>query len=184
MPTGEVILPAGEGADKAARTRLQKAAKDEIERVNTDIQAIEAEEQARVDREMADLDLQRDATLEAERERLKLEAEGTKEDVRRARDEIERLKPGLMLPETSLDGMNLRDLDRKYGSAVRGSRLFGAGMGAEAIRELIQRMDLEGLRQAAPQRGADHQRPAPQEGDQAPARHRGLPPSPARGRSG
>ena len=144
-PTGEVILPAGEGADKAARTRLQKAAKDEIERVNTDIQASEAEEQARVDREMADLDLQRDATLEAERERLKLEAEGTKEDVRRARDEIERLKPGLMLPETSLDGMNLRDLDRKYGSAVRGSRLFGAGMGAEAIRELIQRMDLEGL---------------------------------------
>jgi len=144
-PTGEVILPAGEGADKAARTRLQKAAKDEIERVNTDIQAIEAEEQARVTRELADLDLQRDATLEAERERLKLEAEGTKEDVRRARDEIERLKPGLMLPETSLDGMNLRDLDRKYGSAVRGSRLFGAGMGAEAIRELIQRMDLEGL---------------------------------------
>ena len=42
--------------------------------------------------------------------------------MRRARDEIERLKPGLMLPETSLDGMNLRDLDRKYGSAVAAAR--------------------------------------------------------------
>ena len=54
-PTGEVILPAGEGADKAAKARLTKAAKDEIERVNTDIQAIEAEEEARVTRELADL---------------------------------------------------------------------------------------------------------------------------------
>ena len=44
--------------------------------------------------------------------------------MRKARDEIKRLQPGLMLPETALDGMNYRDLDRKYGSAsvvARGS---------------------------------------------------------------
>ena len=44
--------------------------------------------------------------------------------------------------------MNYRDLDRKYGTGVRGgARLFGAGMGAEAVRELIQRMELEELGQ-------------------------------------
>ena len=87
-----------------------------------------------------------DAALQAERERLKGEAEGLKEEIRRAKDEIQKLQPGTMLPETSLDGWNFRDLDRKYGSGVRGgTRLFGAGMGAEAVRELIQRMDLEGL---------------------------------------
>ncbi len=144
-PTGEVIVGAGEAADKAARGRLQKAAKDEIERVNTEIQAIEAEEEARVSREIEDLELQRDATLEAERERLRQEADGTREEVRRAREEIERLQAGVMLPETSLDGWNFRDLDRKYGSGMRTGRIFGAAMGAEAIRELIQRMDLEGL---------------------------------------
>ena len=54
----------------------------------------------------------------------------------------------MMLPETSLDGLNYRDLDRKYGSGVRGgARLFGAGMGAEAVRELIQRMELDELAQ-------------------------------------
>ena len=54
----------------------------------------------------------------------------------------------MMLPETSLDGWNYRDLDRKYGSGVRGgARLFGAGMGAEAVRELIQRMELDELGQ-------------------------------------
>jgi DNA-directed RNA polymerase subunit beta' len=50
-----------------------------------------------------------------------------------------------MLMETSLDGWNFRELDRKYGSGMRTGRIFGAGMGAEAVRELIQRMDLEGL---------------------------------------
>ena len=58
------------------------------------------------------------------------------------------MQPGMMLPETSLDGWNYRDLDRKYGSGVRGgARLFGAGMGAEAVRELIQRMELDELGQ-------------------------------------
>ena len=67
-----------------------------------------------------------DATLEAERDRLKGEAEGLKEEIRKAKDEIARLQPGMLLPEISLDGMNFRELDRKYGSGVRGApRLFG-----------------------------------------------------------
>ena len=51
----------------------------------------------------------------------------------------------MTLPETSLDGWNFRDLDAKYGSGARGGRIFYAGMGAEAIRDIIQRMDLEEL---------------------------------------
>ena len=49
----------------------------------------------------------------------------------------------MTLPETSLDGWNFRDLDAKYGSGARGGRIFHAGMGAEAVRDIIQRMDLE-----------------------------------------
>ncbi|MBA2487866.1 MAG: DNA-directed RNA polymerase subunit beta' [Chloroflexi bacterium] len=140
------IVAAGAKADKAAQTRLKKAAADEIERVNTDIQAREAAEEASVRQRVEDMKLQMDAALEAERERLRGEAEGLKEEIRKARDEITRLQPGMMLPESSLDGWNLRELDRKYGSGVRGGpRLFAAGMGAEAVRELIVRMDLEGL---------------------------------------
>jgi DNA-directed RNA polymerase subunit beta' len=147
-PTGEIIVAAGDKADKAAATRLNKAAAAEVERVNTEIQEREKLQEDQVSREIEDGRLQLDATLEAERERLRGEAEGTKEDIRRARDEINRIQPGLMLPETSLDGFNFRDLDRKYGTGVRGgARLFGAGMGAEAVRELIQRMELEELGQ-------------------------------------
>ena len=36
-------------------------------------------------------------------------------------------------------------LDEKYGSGAKGGRVFGAGMGAEAVREIISRMELEEL---------------------------------------
>jgi len=147
-PTGEVLAAAGETVDKSAQAKLKKAAADEIERVNQEIQGREELEEQNVRRQIEDLRLQMEASLEAEQERLKGEAEGAKEEIRRARDEIQKLQPGMLLPEISLDGWNLRDLDRKYGTGVRGgARLFGAGMGAEAVRELIQRMNLEELAQ-------------------------------------
>jgi DNA-directed RNA polymerase subunit beta' len=147
-PTGEVIVATGDKADKTAQGKLKKAATDEIERVNTELQARETAEEETVQAKIADLRLERDAAVEAERERLRGEAEGARDEIRRAREEIQKLQPGMMLPETSLDGWNYRDLDRKYGSGVRGgARLFGAGMGAEAVRELITRMDLDELGQ-------------------------------------
>ena len=147
-PTGEVIVASGDKADKPAFTRLNKAAAAEVERVNEEIKGREKNEDDSVKRQIEDARLQLDATLETERERLKGEAEGTKDDVRKARDEINRIQPGLMLPEASLDGFNFRELDRKYGTGVRGgARLFGGGMGAEAVRELIVRMELDELAQ-------------------------------------
>ena len=38
-----------------------------------------------------------------------------------------------------------RTLDERYGSGAKGGRVFRAGMGAEAVREIISRMDLEEL---------------------------------------
>ncbi len=147
-PTGEVVVAAGEAGSRGAQTTLMRVARDEVERVNTEIQEIEAAEEGQVRQQIADLRLQADAALEAEKARLRTEAEGHREEIRKTRDEIERLRPGVMLPETSFDGWNLRELDRKYGSGLRGGgRIFGAGMGAEAVRELIGRMDLESLGQ-------------------------------------
>ena len=140
----EIIVAAGEKGTKASQTALTKAAQAEIERVTTEIQEREAAEEASVDQRIADLRLQMDAQLEAEQERLKSEAEGLKEDIRKARDEIGRIKEGDLLPEVALDGWSFRELDRKYGSGIRGAqRLFGAGMGAEAVRERIGRYEFE-----------------------------------------
>ena len=72
--------------------------------------------------------------------------------------------------------IELRQLDEKYGSGAKTGRIFWAGMGAEAVRDIIVRMDLEELSAPAARRGPDQLRPAAQEGDQAPAPDRGVPP--------
>ncbi|HKZ91202.1 MAG TPA: DNA-directed RNA polymerase subunit beta', partial [Candidatus Limnocylindrales bacterium] len=144
--TGEVLVAAGEKASKATSAQLRKLTAELVERINDDIQARESQEEAAVKLRIEDARLEMSAALEAEQERLKVEAEGLKEEIRRAKDEISRIAAGDLLPESSLDGWNFRELDRKYGSGIRGGqRLFGAGMGAEAVRERITRLDLEGL---------------------------------------
>ena len=144
--TGEVLVAVGEKSSKSTLAQLRKMTAELVERINDDIQARESQEEAAVGQRIEDARLEMSAAIEAEQERLKREAEGLKEEIRRAKDEILRLQAGDLLSETSLDGWNFRDLDRKYGSQIRGGqRLFGAGMGAEAVRERITRLDLEGL---------------------------------------
>src|SRR5579862_6012649 len=144
-PTGEVVVASGDKGGKEATARLRKIAAAEIERLGEELKTREADEERATAARIADLELTIDAELEAERERLRSEAEGLKDEIRKTRDEIERLAPMITLPETSLDGWNFRDLDAKYGSGARGGRILHAGMGAEAVRDIIQRMDLDEL---------------------------------------
>ena len=78
--------------------------------------------------------------IDALREGRKREAESRKDEIRRARDEIESLQPMLTLTET-----DFRYLDEQYGSGPAAAAIFWAGMGAEAVRDIITRMDLEEL---------------------------------------
>src|SRR5436189_58518 len=88
----------------------------------------------------ADLEAGVDETLRHEREQLAGQAQGAKEELKKLRDEIESLKPMQTLGE-----LELRGLEERHGAGARGGRLFNAGMGAEAVREIISRMDLEEL---------------------------------------
>ena len=81
-----------------------------------------------------------DDTLQHERAGLQEQAQGLKDELRKLRDELEGLKPMQTLGETEY-----RMLDESYGAGAKGGRVFGAGMGAEAVREIISRMDLEEL---------------------------------------
>ena len=141
--TGEVVLAAGDKPGKTATAQLRKIAAAETERVDEELKGRAADEESATAQKIADAELRIDAELEVEREQLKRDAEGLKDEIRKAREEIEKLQPMMTLPETSLDGWNFRDLDAKYGSGARGGRIFHAGMGAEAVRDIIQRMDLE-----------------------------------------
>jgi DNA-directed RNA polymerase subunit beta' len=138
-PTGEVIVAAGEGGGREATARLRKIVGAETERVNAELQQRERDEARAVEQKIEDLKAGIDETLRHEKEKLQEQAQGLREELRKVRDEIEGLKPMQTLGE-----FEYRNLDEKYNAAGRG-RLFHAGMGAEAIRDIISRMDLEEL---------------------------------------
>ena len=145
--TGEVVVAVGEKAGRDGVARLRKLVAAEVERVNLELQDREATEEAAARQKIQDLELMIDARLEEEHGRLRRDAEGLREEIRRTREEIERIQPLMTLYETSADGWNLRELDGRYGSGAKGNRIFWAGMGAEAIRDIIGRMDLAALGQ-------------------------------------
>src|SRR5512141_2162071 len=138
-PTGEVIVPAGEKGGKEAVARLRAVVSAEMERVNDELQSRERDEAVAVEQKIADLRAAMDDTLRAEREKLAEQAQGSKEETRRLRDELEGIKPLQTLGETEV-----RQLEERFNQTGKG-RLFSAGMGAEAVREIISRMDLEEL---------------------------------------
>jgi DNA-directed RNA polymerase subunit beta' len=138
--TGEVVVAAGATAGKEATAALRRIVAAETERVTAEIQAREADEERSVAQKVGDLQLANDAEMEVERERLRRDAEGAKDEIRKQRDEIESIKPLMTLSEN-----DFRYLDERYGSGSRGGRIFHAAMGAEAVRDIIGRMDLEEL---------------------------------------
>src|SRR3954465_2796234 len=139
-PTGEVIVAAGEKGGKEATAKLRKIASGASERVDSDLKQREADEARAVEQKIADLEAAMQDTLQHERSGLAEQAQGRKDELRKLRDELESLKPMQTLGE-----IEFRNLDERYGSGAKGGRVFGAGMGAEAVREIISRMDLEEL---------------------------------------
>jgi DNA-directed RNA polymerase subunit beta' len=138
-PTGEVVVASGDKGGKDATARLRKIVQAETERVNAELQQREKDEERAVEQKIEDLRSGIDDTLRGEREQLAEQAQGLKDELRKVRDEIESLKSMQTLGETEF-----RTLDERYNGAGR-ARLFNAGMGAEAIRDIISRMDLEEL---------------------------------------
>ena len=139
-PTGEVVVAAGDKGGKDATAKLRKIVAAETERVTEELQTREADEERQTEQKVQDLVAAMDETLRTERESLATDAQGQKDELKQARAEIESLKPLMTIGE-----IELRQLDEKYGSGAKTGRIFWAGMGAEAVRDIIVRMDLEEL---------------------------------------
>ena len=139
-PSGEVIVAAGDKGGRAAVARLRPVVKAESDRIDAELKQREVDEDTATAQKIADLELERGAAIDARREELRHEAAGLKDEIRRQRDEIEALKPMITLGESEF-----RLLDERYGSGARGGRIFWAGMGAEAVRDIITRMNVEDL---------------------------------------
>ena len=145
-PTAEVIVAdrALGGKDGKARLRavLTQASLDAEEAFTNQKEQINKEgEQKR-----ADLKALAEGEIAGLRANAKTSAQSRKEEIAKEKKALLSLKAFQLLPEIGREDEldSFRTLDAKFGSErPRGARIFRAGMGAEAVRELIERMDLD-----------------------------------------
>ncbi len=134
-PTGEVVARAGEPA-KAALTALRKAVKAEVEALEKEVKEAKAHAAERLQLAIADLSSGIDDALANEKAQVARETDDARLAARAARAQIADIKVMQTLTESEF-----RSLSEQYG------RLFDAGMGAEAIKKIIEQLDLDDLAQ-------------------------------------
>ncbi len=134
-PTGEVVAKAGD-LPKEALAALRKAVAAEIEALDGEVSTAKAEARERLDGQLADLNAGVDEALVGEREQVARLVDDARLEARNARQSISDIKVMQTLGETEY-----RLLNEQHG------RLFDAGMGAEAVKKIIEQLDLDDLAQ-------------------------------------
>ncbi|HEX2142313.1 MAG TPA: DNA-directed RNA polymerase subunit beta' [Candidatus Limnocylindria bacterium] len=134
-PTGEVVARAGESA-KQALTALRKVVKAEVEALDAEVKQAKAEAKERLDGAIGDLTGGIDSALVTEREQVARETDDARAAARSARQQLNDIKIMQTLTESEY-----RNLSDQYG------RMFDAGMGAEAVKRIIEQLNLDDLSQ-------------------------------------
>ncbi|HEX2194441.1 MAG TPA: DNA-directed RNA polymerase subunit beta', partial [Candidatus Limnocylindria bacterium] len=134
-PTGEVVARGGDQS-RSALASLRKAVAAEVDALDADVKQAKAEARERLDQAVGDLTSGIDEALVSEREQVARETDDARLAARAARQQIADIKVMQTLTETEF-----RTLSEQYG------RLFEAGMGAEAVKRIIEQLDLDDLAQ-------------------------------------
>jgi DNA-directed RNA polymerase subunit beta' len=134
-PTGEVVARAGEPT-KGALVALRKAVKAEVEALEEEVKEAKARAAERLQIAVADLGSGIDEALATEKGQVARETDDARLAARAARAQIAEIKVMQTLTESEY-----RSLTEQYG------RLFEAGMGAEAIKKIIEQLDMDDLAQ-------------------------------------
>ncbi|MBC7315508.1 MAG: DNA-directed RNA polymerase subunit beta', partial [Chloroflexi bacterium] len=133
-PTGEVIAYEGETVVREHITQLNKTVQDELTRLEERF----ALEQERLLKPVDEAEQQATQEVEEQRESLQSALEKRIAEITERyeadRDELLSLAPKMLLNETAY-----RELSQKWG------RVFTAAMGAEAIYDIVSRINLEEL---------------------------------------
>ena len=133
--TGEVIARAGDTA-KDSLAKLRELVKGEVNAVERDAREALTTADEKHSTAITDLTGGIDEALAVERQQVERENDDARLWARAARQQINDVKVLQILSESEY-----RQLTEQYG------RLFDAGMGAEAIKKIIEQLDLDDLAQ-------------------------------------
>ena len=145
-PTAEIIVADRAAGGKEAKARLRAVLTQASLDAEEEFTALKESIAKEGEQKRADLKALAEGEIAGLRANAKTSAQSRKEEIAKEKKALIGLKPYQLLPEIGRDDEldSFRTLDAKFGSErPRGARIFRAGMGAEAVRELIERMDLD-----------------------------------------
>jgi DNA-directed RNA polymerase subunit beta' len=144
--TVEIIVADGALGGKEGKARLRAVLTQASIDDEQNFTALKESIAKEGEQKKADLKALAEGEVGALRANAKTSAQSRKEEIAKEKKALLSLKAFQLLPEIGREDEldSFRTLDAKFGSErPRGARIFRAGMGAEAVRELIERMDLD-----------------------------------------
>ncbi|HEX9099195.1 MAG TPA: DNA-directed RNA polymerase subunit beta' [Candidatus Dormibacteraeota bacterium] len=128
----EVVVEKGEVfAREMSRAVLAKV-QEKIEKLEANTKAAQKRAKERVDADKKALEAQIEAATKTQREAIQGELETLQQEIEATRTDLEALHPKQILTDTQY-----RDYSERFG------RAFRAGIGAEAVRDLLSRIELQ-----------------------------------------
>lgn len=131
---GKVVIKAGEVVGREHSVVVQDITKDRLSQVEQEFQEDQESDVATLQKEIEELRTENEAVGLGMRDQLNERLKRLRQQAQANREQLENLEPMTFLNETEY-----RDLKSKFGN------VFRADMGAEALYEILKRMDLDKL---------------------------------------
>ena len=133
---GHTIVEEGQEVSEASLDALAQALEAKLEEINTSSEADRSAASTRYGKQITEQSDRAIEQINDTKRRMAEERDTLKADSKKKLDELQDLKPLMMLTEA-----HYRELKERHGT------IFTAGMGAEAILEILQNLDMTELRE-------------------------------------
>src|SRR5213082_157290 len=127
----EIVIEKGELLSKEMSRAVLGKVQEKIEKLEANTKAAQKRAKERVDADKKSLESSIDSATKTEREAIQGELEALQQEIEATRTDLEGLHAKQILTDTQY-----RDFHERFG------RCFRAGIGAEAVRDLLSRIDL------------------------------------------
>jgi DNA-directed RNA polymerase subunit beta' len=128
----ETVVEKGETFTKEMSRAVLGKVQEKIEKLEANTKAAQKRAKERLDADRKALDASIEAATKTQRDAIQGELEALQQEIEATRTDLEALHPKQILTDTQF-----RDYSERFG------RTFRAGIGAEAVRELLSRIELQ-----------------------------------------
>jgi len=127
----EIVIDKGDLMSREMSRGVLAKVQEKIEKLEANTKAAQKRAKERLDADKKSLESQIDAATKTEREGIQGQLEALQAEIEATRTDLEALHPKQILTDTQY-----RDFQERFG------RAFRAGIGAEAVRDLLSRIEL------------------------------------------